>query len=71
MSHVSFDFPDDLLEAVRAAVGPDDLEAWVLDALRKKLATNELDRLLVQIAEEVGPLPQELVAEADAAWLAS
>jgi hypothetical protein len=66
----SFDLPLELVEAVRAVAGPD-IDSWVADALRRKLAASEFDRLLDEIADEVGPLPPSLIAEADAAWRAS
>lgn len=70
MASTSFNLPEELVEAVRTAAGPD-LDAWVADAIRKKLAAHELDRLLSEVADEVGPLPPQLIAEADAAWRAS
>jgi hypothetical protein len=70
VSKAAFDLPDELIAAVRAA-GGEHINAWVADALRQKLAANDLDRLLAEIAEAVGPLPLGLVAEADAAWRAS
>ena len=70
MSKVSFELPADLVETVRGTAGTD-IDGWVADALRKKLAASELDQVLAEIADEVGPLPTDLVAEADAAWRAS
>ena len=70
MASIAFNLPDELVDAVRESAGPE-LDEWVADALRRKLATSELDRLLAEVAEEVGPLPSQLVAEADAAWRAS
>ncbi len=70
MPSTSFNLPEELVESVRTAAGTD-LDAWVADALRRKLAAHELDRLLDEIADEVGPLPPELAAAADAAWRAS
>lgn len=70
MSKVSFDLPTDLVDTVRVAAGAE-IDSWVADALRRKLAASELDQVLAEIADEVGPLPADLVAEADAAWRAS
>lgn len=70
MAMSSFDLPLDLVEAVRTVAGSD-IDNWVADALRRKLAASELDRLLDEIADEIGPLPPSLIAEADAAWRAS
>ncbi|MFV0257652.1 MAG: hypothetical protein ACK5PP_04285 [Acidimicrobiales bacterium] len=70
MAKVTFDPPEDLIERLQSEAGSG-VDAWVADALRKKLAASGLDRVLAEIADEVGPVPTELVTEADAAWRAS
>lgn len=70
MAKATFDLPKDLIDSLHSAAGTE-VDTWVADAVRKKLAASELDQVLADIANEVGPLPAELVAEADAAWRAS
>lgn len=67
----SISIPDPLLGAVRAAAGDDHVEAFVEQAIEAALRNRDLDSLIAALIDEVGPVPPELVAEADAAWRAS
>lgn len=51
--------------------GTDGLEDQEANAHGDELGVTDLDRLLAEIADEVGPVPPELAAKADAAWRAS
>lgn len=63
--------PDDLVEAVRRAVGADAVPTFTAKAVEAALRNRDLDDLLSELVDEVGPIPPELAAEADAAWRAS
>lgn len=59
-----------LLEAIRAAVGEDAVEHFLEEAARTRLRDLAFSRILDEIQAEVGPVPDELMAEAAAFWTA-
>ncbi|MGI9018938.1 MAG: toxin-antitoxin system antitoxin subunit [Euzebya sp.] len=63
--------PDDLVEAVRRAVGDGVVPKFTAKAVEAALRSRDFDDLLSELADEVGPIPPELAVEADAAWRAS
>jgi hypothetical protein len=71
MSSLSIDLPDDVVAQLRRQVTDRDINGFVTEAVRCHLATADLDRILAEVAEEVGAVPPELEDEAEAAWRAS
>jgi Arc/MetJ family transcription regulator len=68
MATERLDLDGDLLAQVRELAGPDGVAGFVERAIRRELRHEHLDRLLDELEAEVGPLPAELLAEADAFW---
>lgn len=62
---------DRLRDAIRSVVGEDRVEAFVEQAVTSALRNRELDVLIADLIEEVGPIPPELETEADATWRVS
>lgn len=61
---------DRLRDAISSVVGEARVEAFVEQAVTSALRNRELDVLLAELIEEVGPIPPDLEAEADGAWRA-
>ena len=59
-----------LLEAIRAAVGGDQVEHFLEDAAGTRLRDLAFAKILDELQAEVGPIPDELMAEAEAFWTA-
>jgi len=57
-----------LLEEIRAAVGEDEVEHFVEQAARARLRDLAFAKILDELQAEVGPIPDELMAEAEAFW---
>jgi len=59
-----------LLEEIRAAVGDDEVEHFLDEAARTRLRDLAFAKILDELQAEVGPIPDELMAEAEAFWTA-
>lgn len=59
-----------LLEEIRAAVGEGEVEHFLEEAARTRLRDLAFARILDELQAEVGPIPDELMAEAEAFWTA-
>lgn len=59
----------DLLARVRAVTG--DVPGLIESAIRRQLDDRSFGRLLDELEAETGPLPEDLVAEAERFWHAS
>jgi Arc/MetJ family transcription regulator len=66
--HVELDA--DLLAEVRDLVGAGQATEFVARAVRHELRLGHLGQLLSELEAEIGPLPEDLRAEADAFWRA-
>ncbi len=64
------DLDSGLLAQLRDMTGPEGVVSFIERAIRRELRRDNLDRLLDELEAEVGPLPDELQAEADALWRA-
>jgi len=58
----------DVLAEARERVGRRELSAYVNEALRRKLAHDRLGELLARMEAEHGPIPEELIEEAEQLW---
>ena len=58
----------DLLAEVRRLVGAEGVRAFVERAARHELERHELSELLARIESEIGPVPDDLLTEAEAFW---
>ena len=71
MSDVREALGDELYEQVVAIAGAGGVEPLVRRAVAHELQHHELTRVLDEMEAAVGPLPEELVAEAERVWRAS
>ncbi len=68
-SKVSVSLPDSLTRSIRQLVGPGRFSAYVTAAVERQLELDRLAELVAGIEERRGgPIPEELMAEAEAAW---
>ncbi len=63
--------PVALADAVVVAAGEAGVEDFVVRAIEARLGNVEMSNLLDELAEETGPIPEALLAEAEAFWQAS
>ena len=65
---VSVSMPDDLTTAVQKRVGRGKFSQYVTEAVARQLELDLLTELSELLAAEHGPVPEEYLAEAHAAW---
>jgi Arc/MetJ-type ribon-helix-helix transcriptional regulator len=65
---VSVSMPEDLTAAVQQRVGRGKFSQYVTEAVTRQLELDLLDELSELLAAEHGPVPEEYLAEARAAW---
>lgn len=65
---VSVSLPEGLTEVVRHRVGKGEFSRYVADAVARQLEMDLLAELAAQLDAEHGPIPEESIAEARAAW---
>jgi Arc/MetJ-type ribon-helix-helix transcriptional regulator len=65
---VSVSMPEDLTAAVQQRVGRGKFSQYVTEAVSRQLELDLLDELSDLLSAEHGPVPEEYVAEARAAW---
>jgi Arc/MetJ-type ribon-helix-helix transcriptional regulator len=65
---VSVSMPEDLTAAVQQRVGRGKFSQYVTEAVTRQLELDLLDELSELLTAEHGPVPEEYVAEARAAW---
>ena len=65
---VSVSLPEDLTAAVQQRVGPGKFSQYVTEAVARQLEMDLLADLSGLLAAEHGPVPEEYLAEARAAW---
>ncbi len=65
---VSVSMPEDLTAAVQQRVGRGKFSQYVTEAVRRQLELDLLTELSDLLTAEHGPVPEEYVAEARAAW---
>ncbi|MFO7250272.1 MAG: hypothetical protein DIU60_005925 [Actinomycetes bacterium] len=65
---VSVSLPEGLTEAVRQRVGKGEFSRYVAEAVARQLELDLLAELAELLEAEHGPVPEDLLAEAEAAW---
>ncbi|WP_201776561.1 hypothetical protein [Allosalinactinospora lopnorensis] len=65
---VSVSMPEELSAAVQERVGRGGFSRYVTEAVAKQLELDLLAELSVLLEEEHGPVPEDALAEAEAAW---
>lgn len=65
---VSVSMPEDLTAAVQERVGRGEFSRYVTEAVKRQLELDLLAELSALLEAEHGPVPEELLAEASAAW---
>ncbi|MFC4561189.1 hypothetical protein ACFO4E_04880 [Nocardiopsis mangrovi] len=65
---VSVSMPEDLSYAVRERVGRGEFSRYVSDAVARQLELDLLGELVETLEAEHGVPPEEMIAEAEAAW---
>jgi Arc/MetJ-type ribon-helix-helix transcriptional regulator len=65
---VSVSMPEDLTAAVQQRVGRGKFSQYVTEAVARQLERDLLAELSASLAAEHGPVPEEYLAEARAAW---
>jgi Arc/MetJ-type ribon-helix-helix transcriptional regulator len=65
---VSVSMPEDLTAAVQQRVGRGKFSQYVTEAVSRQLELDLLDELSELLTAEHGPVPEEYLAEARAAW---
>jgi hypothetical protein len=65
---VSVSMPEELTAAVRQRVGPGQFSQYVTEAVARQLELDLLAELSAELESEHGPVPEEALAEARAAW---
>ncbi|WP_267593600.1 hypothetical protein [Carbonactinospora thermoautotrophica] len=65
---VSVSMPEGLTEAVRKRVGPGGFSRYVTEAVARQFELDLLADLLAALEAEHGAVPEDLLAEAEAAW---
>jgi Arc/MetJ-type ribon-helix-helix transcriptional regulator len=65
---VSVSMPEDLTAAVQQRVGRGKFSQYVTEAVTRQLEMDLLDELSALLTSEHGPVPEEYLAEARAAW---
>ena len=63
--------PADLLDEIRAEVGPGNLSRYLTEAAEQKRRHEALGDWLARMDEEHGPIPQWAVSEAERRWTGS
>jgi Arc/MetJ-type ribon-helix-helix transcriptional regulator len=65
---VSVSMPEELTAAVQQRVGRGEFSQYVTEAVARQLELDLLNELAVLLEAEYGPVPEEFLAEAGAAW---
>jgi len=65
---VSVSLPEGLTAAVQQRVGKGEFSHYVADAVARQLELDLLTELAALLEAEHGPIPEEYLAEAGAAW---
>ena len=68
---VSVTMPEQVLEEARLRAGQGGLSAYVTGAVEAFLAQERLQELIAELNAEYGPVPQDKIAQAAAAWPSS
>jgi Arc/MetJ family transcription regulator len=71
MATVPVDLDADLVAKVQLVAGDDAVRAFVEAAVRRELEHEAFGRLLDELEAEVGPVPEDVDAEAERFWRAS
>lgn len=65
---VSVTIPGAVIEEARERAGRGGLSAYVASAVEAQLAADRLHDLLTHLDSVYGPVPEEMIAQAEAAW---
>jgi hypothetical protein len=67
-ARLSVSVPADLVRAVRKKVGSRGLSGFIAHAMKHELEREQLDPLLAELDEKLGPVSKKALSEAQAAW---
>lgn len=65
---VSVSMPRRVVDEIKQRVGPREFSGYLTEAAERKLELDRLDDLLVELQKTHGPVPEELLRAAEAAW---
>src|SRR5215469_4418273 len=65
---VSVSMPEELAEAVRARTGAGGFSRYVTDAVEREIRHDLLGELIDEFEAKYGPIPQDLLDEAEREW---
>lgn len=65
---VSVTMDSEVASQARTLAGPGRFSAWVNEAVRLRLQSERLGRLLAEMDDEAGPVPEDLQREVDELW---
>lgn len=65
---VSVSMPRRVIDEIRQRVGPREFSGYLTGAAERQLELDRLDDLLVEMQKTHGPVPEDLLREAEAAW---
>jgi hypothetical protein len=65
---VTLSIDEEVLAEARDAAGPRQLSAYVTEAVRRQLHHDRLGRLLDELDDDYGPVPEEMMEEARNKW---
>ncbi len=68
---VSVSLPQDLVDEVRARVGPREFSAYVAEAVEQRLRLQMLGEIVDDYVAKHGPISAEVAQEVDAEWRAA
>ncbi len=65
---VSVSMPRRVIDEIKQRVGPREFSGYLTKAAERKLELDRLDDLLAEMKKGHGPVPEDLLREAEAAW---
>lgn len=68
---VSVSLPQDVVDEVRARVGPREFSAYVSEAVQQRLRLQMLSEIVDDYVAKHGPFSEEISQEVDAEWRAA
>lgn len=68
---VSVSLPEDVVQEVRARVGPREFSSYVAEAVEQRLRLQMLGEIVDDYVAKHGPISEEVAREVDAEWRAA
>lgn len=65
---VSVSMPRGVVDEIKQRVGPREFSGYLTEAAARRLELDRLDDLLASLEKTHGPVPDDLLREAEAAW---